>query len=693
MQPHIQQNNDKKSGLFSYLLLLTAIFVALEISFFIQASQVYFGDFTVVASHLKIPGKIIPGIIYFVFVQIFLHILFVAFIWALTRLIGVVLRCPWSMIEKIGFGLWCLGIVTLLLANQYFFPNSKFSSLINFFINHRVSGVLLIVLSLGWCAVLATAIWGLISVNSYLATGILSLGVAIVVFSFYPPASAIEDASTTEKPNIILIGMDSLRPDFLGYFGYEKLSPHLDEFLDRSAVFSDAFTPLARTFPAWISILSGQYPKNNGVRFNLPELNSANGSFDWQNTLPNILQHQGYETIFATDETRFSNIDQRFGFDKVVTPPVGTNDFLLGNMNDFPMANLLVNTPVGKYLFPHSFGNRPVYTTYEPNSFLKMLAPTLGQPRNKPVFLAVHFCLPHYPYFWGNHSADQKTIRNYQASITRVDQQFHDFMRLLKKNKLLEHSIIVVLSDHGEAIGLPGDRVTEEDLFIRGADNKQNKIPHFYPASPDMDILNQSAGHGTDVLGLTQYHIVLAFRTYGLTKNETKTLPLKTSLLDIKPTVLDFIAYPRIKKDNGSSLKPIILGQEATVWPERDLFIESDFTPQAVRSVHPETRDLLFQGIDYFQIDPVSTRITVKKSMSELIISSKQYANIFGGWILALYPQSKTKMTPILVNLTTGQWTNDLRTPFAKNSPSVRMLQALKEFYGKEITHVENISA
>jgi hypothetical protein len=71
--------------------------------------------------------------------------------------------------------------------------------------------------------------------------------------------------------------------------------------------------------------------------------------------------------------------------------------------------------------------------------------------------------------------------------------------------------------------------------------------------------------------------------------------------------------------------------------------------------------------------------------MGQLIISSKQYADIYGSWILALYPQGPHTMMPILVNLVTGQWTNDLRTPFALKSPASHMLQALKTFYGDEI--------
>jgi hypothetical protein len=121
-----------------------------------------------------------------------------------------------------------------------------------------------------------------------------------------------------------------------------------------------------------------------------------------------------------------------------------------------------------------------------------------------------------------------------------------------------------------------------------------------------------------------------------------------------------------------------------------DFFIESDFSPVSIRTVHPELRKVMLDGLDFFQIDPVTTHLTVKKEMGELIISSKQYADIYGEWVLALYPQQLGNMMPILVNLQTGRWTNDLHTKFAQQSPATHMLQAMQKFYGDSISKIVN---
>jgi hypothetical protein len=687
-----------KSGLLSYLIWLTLFFVVLELSFFAQQSGFYLGDFTEVSYHLKIPPAIFPGVLFFIFAQFLLHALFVIAIWLVARSIGLLFGCTWEKTQKLGFYLWGFGLFTILTANQYYYPNSKFSALTEVIIYPLFLKLFLMVSYLLWMVLgvlaLIIPVRALIfSVGRYYALliGVVSFlfVLAMVQHAQHPPVSV--DASTAAKPNIIIIGVDALRPDFLQYFGSHLPTPHIDHFLQQATVFDEAMTPLARTFPSWISILTGNYPKHTGARSDLVDQSELH-----LQTLPAILRKAGYETIYAIDETRFSNIDTSLGFDKIISTPMGLNDFLLGSFNDFPLANLVVNTRFGKWLFPYSYGNRPVFTTYDPDSFLNTLRPALMEPRTKPLFFAIHFCLPHFPYLWGRHIpryTSTKNVSYYEAAVQRADQQVYDFLLMLQRNGLLQHSIVVLLSDHGEALELAGDRITAATKYIAGVDNKKGIVPKFYPPNFDTEAVNESAGHGTDVLGMSQYRSVLAFKVSGVNYvNQAGLVKGMVSLLDVEPTILNLLGLSWGKND-GFSLAAYITGKNSVGSRRQDFIVESDFSPVAVRSVHPETRDVLFSGIDYFKIDPVTTRITVKKEMLNLIISSKQYADYSGEWVLALYPQVGAKMMPILVNRTTGQWTNDLRIDFARHSPAMRMLRVLKDFYGSEIRKVENTSS
>ncbi len=688
-----QRGNNKE--LLSYLLILTGFYLLLEISFFIQCNKAYLFDFNFISDHLQIPSTIYPGLAQFVFVQLSLHLLYAVLIY--QNVVVFLNTVPRFNPHKIFIAIsaWIAGILFVLCANQLSFPNSKFSELTQLFIPDIAAECILIASAIVLLPlIILTAI---ISIKKLYDSGfiysVVVLGI-LLTFAVIKPTFhfKVHDAATVSRPNIIIIGIDSLRPDSLSYFGSNNQTRFIDSFLNESSVFSEAVTPLARTFPSWTSILSGEYPKTNGVRFNLASQTLVN--FD--HSLPAVLRKNGYETVYATDETRFSNIDRNYEFDKIISPPVGLNDFLIGTFNDFPFSNLLVNTWIGKWLFPYSYGNRPVYFTYRPESFLNMVQSHLSTNRQKPLFLAIHFCLPHHPYIWSDlPEKNNSPIELYNASVARVDEQVARFFTLLQKSKLLDHAIVVLLSDHGEALELPGDRVTESELYVRKG-LAFAKAPKFYPPSMDAEAIDESAGHGTDVLGLTQYHSLLAFRLYGTQQNQAPRLVNGVvSLLDVKPTILDLVNLKeRIKTAfnttanqeqlAGNSLMPSIMGKQDKINPKH-IFMESDYSPESIRTVYPDTRKIVLDGIQLFQIDPITTRLTVKDSMGQMIIKSKQYADIYGEWILAFYPQNNHYQMPVLVNLKTGQWTTDLSSSFAKKSPANEMYQRLKQFYGHEI--------
>ncbi len=71
-----------------------------------------------------------------------------------------------------------------------------------------------------------------------------------------------------ERPgDILLITVDTLRPDHLGLYGYERnTSPGIDRWFGDAAVFERAYTTNAHTPPSVVSILTGQLPQEHGVR-------------------------------------------------------------------------------------------------------------------------------------------------------------------------------------------------------------------------------------------------------------------------------------------------------------------------------------------------------------------------------------------------------------------------------------------
>ena len=68
------------------------------------------------------------------------------------------------------------------------------------------------------------------------------------------------------RPNLIVIVIDTLRPDHLELYGYERpTAPFLARLGGESAVFLNAFSTSSWTAPATASLFTGQYPVRHGV--------------------------------------------------------------------------------------------------------------------------------------------------------------------------------------------------------------------------------------------------------------------------------------------------------------------------------------------------------------------------------------------------------------------------------------------
>jgi hypothetical protein len=157
-----------------------------------------------------------------------------------------------------------------------------------------------------------------------------------------------------QSPHVVIIGIDSLRNDLQVPRRGPAATPHVAAFLGEARRFRDATTPLARTYPSWMSILTGRHPVTTNVRYNLMPRRLVNEG----ETLGDALRWRGYRTIYATDEVRFANFDRTFGFDELITPPIGAVDFVLGFAGDLPLVNLAASTPLGGALFPSNHATR-----------------------------------------------------------------------------------------------------------------------------------------------------------------------------------------------------------------------------------------------------------------------------------------------------------------------------------------------
>ncbi len=451
-------------------------------------------------------------------------------------------------------------------------------------------------------------------------------------------------------PNVIIIGLDSLNPKHTGYYGYEPTTtPFLDNLLKEYIVFENAHTPLARTFPSWFSILTGQNPATNGARYNLIKRKFINAESE---TLPNILKDQEYFTAYFTDEARFSNILKEDGYQHLRHPIMGVKDFVLANFHDFSLSNVFLNNPLGYKIFNFTDINRAVYHLYKNRYFTDDLISYLNFLKTKEkFFLAVHFCAAHwpymssapYPYLYENLSSP--LFEQYDGALRMADDQLRRLITSLRKKGLYENSIIIVLSDHGETF----------------------------------------EGHGTDLKVSDQNRILLSFKQpKSKFHSEVDTL---VSTVDIFPTVLDLLDLNSEDYNNdGSSLEPVLTGNEEKADSDKSIIMETGFSVDVPGGIGISLQEMIEEGMHFYEFDRRGI-ITVKEESHQELIKRKQRAVQTGKWKLILTPLVRRNESRIEISLYDLENDPDCQQDVSEKYPEVygKLLKILEQNYEDEL--------
>jgi arylsulfatase A-like enzyme len=398
-------------------------------------------------------------------------------------------------------------------------------------------------------------------------------------------------------PNVIMIGLDSLNPRHTGYGGYPlPLTPNLDAFLKDNVVFSNCWTPIARTFPSWYAILTGEYPVTNGVRFNLQKRKTITSAGQ---CLGHVFQARGYKTLHFTDEVRFSNITAEEGFDVLRHPVMGVRDFLFGNVHDFSLTNVFFNNPAGGLIFPFLRFNRAVSHLYDGRYFINDLVRTIDglKTGGRPFFLVAHLCIGHWPFFHASPrefafrpGADPR-MALYDSAQAIVDAQLGRILAALKANGLYEDSLVIVLSDHGES----------------------------------------AEGHGVDLRGSEQNRTLLAFKPAGPAAHREVGQLVRT--IDIAPTVFDLMGFETAgRKFDGLSLKPWILGTDGPGTPAPDsALLETEFSLLTPGGIGLALQSLVDQGVKFYEFDRTGL-ITVRDDYFDILVRRRNRALLTPEW-------------------------------------------------------------
>jgi arylsulfatase A-like enzyme/Flp pilus assembly protein TadD len=309
----------------------------------------------------------------------------------------------------------------------------------------------------------------------------------LMLFTMIPAAAA-------GPASVVLISVDTLRADHVGCYGYRKIrTPHLDELARGGTLFSNVSTPVPMTLPAHASLMTSTYPPVHGVEENGQKVGPG------AVTLATVLQAHGYRTAAFIGGYV---LDARFGLNQ---------------------GFQLYDSPF--HLSPHP-GEDPPDVKRPAEAVLDSALRWLQTQSGHPFFAFVHLYDVHQPYTHGS----------YDGEIVYIDQAIGRFRLALATHRLIENTLIVLTSDHGESLG----------------------------------------EHGEDTHGYFVYEstirVPLMLHWPAGSASRPARIDVPVSLIDLAPALLEFLQIPAPSQFQGRSLLRLMAanppGQELPIYAE-----------------------------------------------------------------------------------------------------------------------------
>jgi arylsulfatase len=363
-------------------------------------------------------------------------------------------------------------------------------------------------------------------------TGILVALLVLVaarVTTRHRPPGKLGDA------NLLIVVIDAARADHVGCYGYRRdTTPNLDRLAQESFVFEQHFAPYSQTLPTTVSLLTGLHPDTHLAR-------GRNLTDEDLWTLEKGLSKRGYRTAF-------------FSSNPVASP-------LYGVGTDFETICAAQRHPTAK----GEQGSEAAHSTdpyATPEGLLDAFRGWLSSQTEAPFLAYLHFLPPHIPYLapedCKREFADREPpgawqgdfvfpqieprergreppplrewVNLYDANLRWADSAVGRVEQLLREGGMLEDTLLIVTSDHGEAFREHGYKFHGRGVF--------------------------------DEL----LHIPLIVRLPGETPPAGRFQAL-TQTVDLLPTILDLLGEPRFSALQGRSLAPVFEGGQPEPLP------------------------------------------------------------------------------------------------------------------------------
>ena len=379
-------------------------------------------------------------------------------------------------------------------------------------------------------------------------------------------------------PNVLFICCDHLRRDWLGVNGHPiVMTPQIDELAYEGCNFTQAFSEVPVCVPARRIMMTGK--GRYGIHM---DRNVDAQPFTEGPKLAEVLTAAGYQT-FASGKLHTCPQRNRIGFEEVALNEEGRKQ---GGLLKDDYEAFLDDHGYGHLAYTHGLGNNeyglrlsPLPDPFTTTHWTAQQAMTFIERRDptRPFFLHVSFDKPHPPITppesfyvlyrdvafpapvrgdwvdrklptavrvkqlrnnfddWHDHPLMiQQSLRGFAAMITHIDSMIGVLLGQLKEHGLLDDTLILFTSDHGDALFDHGNLAKSD--FFAGSTN----VPF---------IVRPPRGW---------------VRERGFAPSRTDSVT-PVGHQDIMPTILDLCGIEVPASVEGQSLAPVLLG-------ERDAF-------------------------------------------------------------------------------------------------------------------------
>ncbi len=287
------------------------------------------------------------------------------------------------------------------------------------------------------------------------------------------------------RPSILVLAADSLRADRLG----PRTAPHLSALAATGTRFDRAYVSIPRTFPSWVTLLTGRHAHHHGIRSMFPRWEERARDFD---ALPERLARAGYATGVVSDYAGdvFSRID--LGFERVDVPEFDFRQLVRQQAleRETPLMPVL-HSRIGRAAFPVM---RERSDAADPEILARDAIRAMRQLQDRgPFFLVVFFSTAHFPYaapspYYGRFTdpayrgrykydrpvglgsdapvdaRDQAQVRAlYDGAVASIDDAAESILDALHHDGAAGRTVVVVTADHGETLYDAGHGVGHGD--------------------------------------------------------------------------------------------------------------------------------------------------------------------------------------------------------------------------------------